>query len=116
MTTNPITVQAPPAGRRFKPTLADVGGFQHEGVPVFAYQGDIVIALTPDRGQAVTAINAYLSTVCGIPDTPVTRATPGLRYGIGRFEREPDGSDLPWTLRLVHRADDFTVQLHRLPL
>lgn len=109
-----VPVPVLPSGP-FKPTLTDVGGFEWEGVPAFEITDDVVIALTPDRAKAVAAMNAYFVLTLGIHDYNITLHTRGLRYGLGRFEWEPEDADLPWTMRLTAGPDDFTVPLHYLP-
>lgn len=99
---------------RFTPALADLGGFEWEGVPVFEIEEDVVVALTWERRKAAAAMTAYFVLVLGIHDTPITGATPGLRYGIGLFEWEPEDADMPWTMRLGKQGDDQAIPLHYL--
>jgi hypothetical protein len=103
-------------GARFKPTLADLGGFAWEGVPVCQIDDGILIALTINRGKAVTALNAYLVLVLGIHDAPIHGRNFALRYGIGVFEWESDDADSPWSMRLVPKPGPTTVHLHRITL
>jgi hypothetical protein len=101
--------------RFFQPTLADLGGFEYDRVPVCETSDGILVALTDQREQAVTAMNAYLILALGVTDQAVTGSTRGLKYGLGLFEWEPDGSDSRWSVRLGCAGDRMAVALHYLP-